>query len=121
MAKKPIPQSKWQRLGVASHFIRGNECRFHMATIIGGHLVSTVGAYQAPGGYAREGDKDGNSEIGFGRTFETMVFRTQGMQECGCHPAINPSELDFDGYKTAVDAQAGHMAMCRKWARRGSP
>lgn len=77
-------------------------------------------------GDAREYDylrKVGYREIGFGRLFETMVFKVYPPAqwcrdpECGCGiPSIIPSELDFAGYNMAGDATRGHMAMCLKWA-----
>jgi hypothetical protein len=97
-----------------------------MATLVGDVLVSTVGMYVPPhrtGGSERAEaewlQKNPNGEeIGYGRTYETMTFKTTGkFCTCGCGiPLIIPSELDSDVYNDAGAAQAGHMAMCRKVA-----
>lgn len=136
-----IPEAQWEWYGLAGHFIMGDYCRFHMTTKIGDVVVSTVGKlwHDAPvreslaesrgvalvgRGDARAADylnKVGYDEIGFGRKFETMVFRTEGKCPCGCGlPAIIPSEIDFDGYNEDEAARLGHMAMCQKWAVPGA-
>jgi hypothetical protein len=67
--------------------------------------------------------KCGFMEIGFGRTYETMVFKADGghcdLPDCGCGlPEVTSwSELDSDGYNQRGDAQSGHYAMCEKWSR----
>lgn len=138
----PIPQSEWRWFGKAAHLIVGNDCRFHLATLVGDFMVSTVGEYipDAPvreilaesRGIVLEGKGDyrraswmkqaGVEQIGFNRTYETMVFRVRlgdvcEVADCMCGlPQIEPTELDMDGYNSAGDAQAGHYAMCEKWA-----
>lgn len=136
-----IPQSEWKWFGHAGHLIVSQWCRFHLCTLIGRYLVSTVGEY-VPDETVREihcevrgialvgrGDarladymkKVGFQEIGFGRTYETMVFNTTGefcqRPECGCGlPAIVPTELEGAGYSNPGDATRGHYAACEKWA-----
>ncbi len=113
-----IPESEWEWFGSAAHLIVGNDCRFHLATVIGDHLVSTVGEY-LPNSAARE-----FQEIGFGRKYETMVFRvtddrcTADDCACGLPVVADWSGLDMDGYNVRGDAQRGHYAMCRKYAAR---
>lgn len=137
-----IPVSEWRWFGHPAHLIVAEDCRFHLATLIGDVLVSTVGEY-LPDSQVREvltesrgvtlegrGDdrrhdymrKIGYEEIGVYRKFETMVFRVTGEvctdPECGCGlPRIDPSDLDFSGYNNAGDATRGHYAMCEKWAK----
>ena len=137
-----IPQSDWRWYGKAAHFILGSLCRFHLATLIGEYMVSTVGEYvpDAPvreiladsRGIVLEGrgdarvaswmEQNGYEKLGGGdRTYETMVFRVTGSictaEGCNCGlPEIDPVELAADGYTLAGDAQAGHYAMCEKWA-----
>lgn len=136
-----IPASEWRWFGTAVHFLAGEACRFHMATVIGDYVVSTVGAYlpdskvweiyaesrglklEGQGDY-RKADwmkKVGYEDIGDGRKYETMVFRLDGYCDapdcrCGGGPRIDPSELDFSSYNDALAARLGHMAMCEKWA-----
>lgn len=136
-----IPKEQWQWFGHAAHFICGSDCRFHLATLIGDYVISTVGEY-LPDSQVREilarsrgvslegrGDdrradwmrKVGYEEIGLGRKFETMVFKWNGdvCDSDACHcglPNIDPTELDFDSYNDAAAARLGHMALCEKWA-----
>jgi hypothetical protein len=120
-----------------AHFICGNDCRFHLATAVGKYLVSTVGEY-LPDSAVREilaetrgielegkGDarrydymnKIGFEEIGFGRKYETMVFKSKPSdQKCCPWTAEEFLEIDANGYNEAGDAYAGHLAMCHKWA-----
>lgn len=135
----------WEWFGSAGHLIVASECRFHLATLVGTWLVSTVGEWLPDSGSwhiyadsrkvtlegwgdARRTDflnKVGFVEIGAGRKYETMVFRTTGerceLPECNCGmPVITEwSELDSDGYNERGDAQRGHYAMCEKVAAVG--
>jgi hypothetical protein len=139
--KKAIPVSEWKWFGDAGHFICAQWCQFHLCTLIGDALVSTVGKY-FPDDNVREilsksrgvilqgmGDerrydymkKIGYEDIGYERKYETMVFKVSGKicsaKDCDCGmPEIIPSETGFDGYNTARDAANGHMEMCRKVA-----
>lgn len=137
-----VPKGEWQWLGYAAHLIVGRNCQFHLATVIGDHLVSTVGEY-VPDAPVREifaesrgvdlkgmGDsrladymrKVGFEEIGAGRLYETMVFRVSGEvctdPECNCGgPTVEEwSELDANGYNERGEATRGHMEMCERWA-----
>jgi len=108
-----IEQAQWQWFGSAGHFIGGSSCRFHMTTKLGKHLISTVGAYYPTG------KEKTPEEIGYERTYETMVFRVKGRCPCGCGlPTIIPTELDFAGYNDAKAARLGHMKLCRAWAKK---
>ena len=124
-----IAEKDWKWFGHAAHFICGTWCRFHMATQIGEYLISTVGLYVHPsksgGGEQVEAEflsKNPNGqEIGCGRFYETMVFKTSKKicknEKCGCGlPEIDSLELDSEAYQKAGDARAGHMKMCKKWA-----
>jgi len=138
-----IARSEWEWFGNAAHLIVGSHCRFHLATRVGPWLVSTVGEYvpdyavreimaQRRGfdlegqGDAREADwlkKHGFEEIGFGRKYETMVFRWARLcdsEECGCGlPTPDDwEELDSDGYNDAASATRGHYAMCERWSEK---
>ncbi len=136
------PREEWEWFGSAGHLIVASECRFHLCTLVGPWLVSTVGEWLPDSGSwhiyaetrgvtiegrgdARRSDflnKVGFIEIGCGRLYETMVFRTSGercsLPECDCEqPVVSDwSELDSDGYNLRGDAQRGHYAMCEKVA-----
>lgn len=126
VAAKIIPESEWRWHGFAAHFCCGEWCRFHMATTVGEHLVSTVGKYVHP---SRSGGSEKTEqawllanpegeEIGCGRTYETMVFKTGKLLcPCGCGmPTIDGAELDSGCYQNSKDAAEGHMRLCHKWA-----
>lgn len=138
--------NNWKWFGHAGHLIVGHDCRFHLCTLIGKHLISTVGEYW-PDRQVREihakvydpnwlmenshlkGDnfdraymqKFGFEQVGCDRKYETMVFEVNGKctsKECGCGlPTIVPNELDFAGYNKAGEATKGHYAMCKKWTQ----
>lgn len=140
--KLEIPVEEWKWFGYAAHLIVGSHCRFHLATVIGKHLVSTVGEWvpdessreitanvkgvQLEGrGDARLADwlrKCGFEQIGAGRTYETMVFPitdevcTEPECNCGGPTMADWSELDSNGYNNRGEATKGHMEMCLKWA-----
>lgn len=136
-----IPRDEWKWFGSAAHLIVAQDCRFHLATLVGPWLVSTVGEYlpDAPvreilaerRGMTLEGIGDyrrasymkqvGFEEIGAGRKYETMVFRagepcTSEDCSCGLPSAADWMELDANGYNDAGAATAGHYAICEKWA-----
>lgn len=117
-----IPRERWIWQGSAGHFICADFCRFHLTTIVGPWLVSTIGDYHSVTQIRAKGEEAfEQEEVGCGRKFETMVFVAQkcGRKGCGPHWVMkNGTELDFRGYNTAADATRGHLAFCRKWARK---
>lgn len=138
-----VPREDWQWFGNAAHLNVGQDCRFHLATLVGPWLVSTVGEYLPDSGVREimpqsrgitltgRGDERraswmkqvGYEEIGAGRKYETMVFRagepcTAKGCNCGLPLAEDWSELDSDGYNDVGSATRGHMAMCERWADR---
>ena len=144
-SKRIITPDEWKWYGNAAHFICGSSCRFHMVTLVAKYIVSTVGQYW-PERSVREihasihdsqwfsinrvlqGDdfdnaymkKFGYEEIGYNRTFETMVFiagKPCMYKSCHCGlPSIDPSEKEFAGFNNAGDATKGHYKLCKKWA-----
>ena len=105
-----------QYFGSAAHFVGSESCRFHIATLVGDYVVSTVGDYRPSGFRFEPGSKVYGAEIGCGRRYETMVFRNGGPCGCGCGmPEIDGSEIDFEGYNTRGEANAGHERMCQKY------
>lgn len=108
-----IPESEWVWCGYAGHFTGSRDCRFHLCTRVGDHRVSTVGDYH-PGASAEA------VEIGLGRTYETYVFTVEGHGEHGEGAITSLSEVEAEGYTDSTAADAGHMAMCRKYASTGA-
>jgi hypothetical protein len=121
--------AEWVWMGHSGHFILGHECQFHLATYLGnGYLVSTVGEYRPDSkirevlARARESKEPEPEfeEVGYKRLYETMVFRaTPSKDPSVCCPwrMAYGDELDMNGYNKPVEAEAGHYAMCRKWAK----
>jgi len=136
----------WEWFGHAAHFICGQWCRFHMATKVGGYLVSTVGEYwpERPSreihakytdaawlvaNQHRKGDdfdyaymkRFGFEEIGYQRKYETFVFKAGkpcSTKGCACGlPAIDGHELDTLPANDAGAAKRNHLELCRKWAK----
>lgn len=142
-----VPRSEWEWYGLANHFICGKDCRFHLATVVGAYLVSTVGAFMPDSqvreiynevrrlglegkGDDREADfleKNGFEKLGAWGTYETMVFSFDGKycddDECIYGPrcqAPRPSswmELDAERYDSAKDAREGHYRACERAAK----
>ncbi len=137
-------KDKWVWMPHPAHFILSYDCKFFMATKVGKYIVSTVGEYfpdalvreiiaKSRGitlegmGDARRADymrKIGFDDIGYGRKYETMVFKAiksmKNGKGCNACPFIikSGSELDANGYNTPEDAYKGHMEMCNKWAKK---
>lgn len=115
-AKKRIPESEWTWFGSPAHFIAANECRFHMATSIGDVIVSTVGEY-----FPKCRDGKNPEEIGYRRTYETMVFRISktGKCQCGCGmPEITShGELAMAPANSRVAAHKAHYKLCNRAAK----
>lgn len=129
----------------SGHFIGGNHCRFHLNTKVGKYIVSTVGELWWDDRGVREihasihdpewhkennhlmGDaysaayfkQFGFEELGFGRTYETMVFGAVKADDACCPWKINVGdEKDSDGYTAAEEAYKGHLKLCAKWAKK---
>lgn len=111
-----IPESKWRWFGHAGHLVVGNDCRFHLWTKIGGYIISTVGDYRP-----KHKNGDGDMEpIGAGKDsfFETYVFAAGKNDMCGCPYPKYWGEIDGVRYATHEAANAGHVAYCRKYAKK---
>ena len=67
----------------------------------------------------------GYMEIGFNRTYETMVFYAK-KSDMKCCPYIvdfdqEPYELEMEGYNSADEATEGHYALCNKYDKLAPP
>ena len=137
-----LDKSQWIWMPHPGHFICAHECRFKLNTYVGGYIVSTVGEYLPPSavrdilaksrGIELEGIGDyrttdwmkkvGYEEIGFGRKYETMVFKAKPNNEgpkWQCCPwfIVVQEEVDMEGYNDPIEAFKGHMELCEKWAQ----
>lgn len=135
------PKDQWTWMPHPAHFICARDCKFFLATEVGGYIVSTVGEY-LPDSRVREifakcrmvkvdgmgdaWDRDYMDKIGYEALslpdwlYETMVFPSVDMPETECKGCLfkieSGNNLDGDMYKTPEDAFKGHMALCEKWA-----
>ena len=107
--------------GFAGHLIVADRCQFHRRTEIAGpsgaFVVSTVGAYLLP-------DKDGWTEVGYGRLYETMVFDMGEPcpceENCGERLVVSWDSIDMRGYNDAAAASDGHDEMVTQYAERAA-
>ena len=99
-------KENWKWYGFQGH--TGLNCKYHLCTLVGKHLVSTIGLAPDPdGGYLTLGTDEDSY-------FETFVFRCYGEDEYG-NPNNDLTEIDFARYKDSIKAEAGHLAMCEKY------
>lgn len=109
-----IPRYRWRWFGLPAHFICGHQCVFHLATAVGGTLISTLGDMRRSP-HSREPEK-----IGAGRLYETAVSRNWApCADPSCPCGGQPTGSDWEivaGYMTAGEAQKGHEAECEKAA-----
>lgn len=124
------PENTWKWYGKSGHFICGEWCRFHLCTVVGPFLVSTIGEYVHPrhsgGGETAEReylkDHPYGEEVGYQRFYETMVFIAGEPCTCGCgQPRVDGHDLDFRGYNDPLSASEGHRELCSKWAEQAAP
>lgn len=110
-----IPREKWKWQGMPGHFINAHDCVFHLCTIVGNVVISTLGEYY-PHGVSQK-----KLPIGLDREqyFESAVFGCEGMKECGCCANIDYHDQRVQRYyKTGSEATKGHMELCKKWAKK---
>ena len=111
---------KITEIGCAGHFISSDSCRFRRHTQVGTkYRVSTVGDL-----YYRS-EPNTRQTVGAGKKdfFETFVFKTNGKpsagsEGCGCMTVVDWSEVEGVRWETAGEAQKGHEAMVRKYAKK---
>ena len=114
-----VPVEDWKWYGMAAHFICAADCLFHMATQVGGYIVSTVGDLRLHEGGGRRGKR---TSIGCDRDYETFVFLAGEVCTCGCGmPTIEGHEIDAEPANDPITARENHMAMCAKYARTPTP
>lgn len=139
MPKTPVKVKKenWIWMPHPAHLCVSDNCRFKLATYVGGYIVSTVGEYVPDSsvreifnkirnlnlkgmGDEREADflkKNDFEEIGYDRKYETMVFKAKKSKlECCPYEIIVSKEVDMEGYNDAKSAYKGHLRLCKKWS-----
>ena len=114
-----IPESGWEWFGYPGHLCVASRCQFRMLTRVGKYVISSVGDYfpdfnRVPGEF---GERETIGGSGPDQFFETYVFRSDGtMEECGCCPQRDYSEIDSKRTSTATEARDCHKRMCNKYA-----
>jgi hypothetical protein len=108
-----IPLEFWEWYGHGAHFYGSDQCSFRMTTRVGEYLISTVGDWYPQG---IKGDRIPVHTLSKS-FFETMVFPAGERMECGCTDTARLQPEETVHYLTAREAQQGHLATCRKWAR----
>lgn len=114
------PRWEVQWFGYAGHFIASRWCYFHLATLVGPWLVSTVGDYHPPRSDYSVDAESPRKTIGWERDFETYVFRAgptchaDGC-DCGMPSLLDAEEVETHGAMTAGAATRNHYAMCEKY------
>lgn len=126
--KKAIPAEQWKWFGYPGHLCVGSRCMFHLLTVVGEYMISSVGDYKPEKIFdAHRSTLIDNCEgmretIGAGDEafFETFVFKRAGTAECRCGCGTpSPDEFsEIDGKRAvnAADATANHVEFCRKYA-----
>lgn len=113
-----VRESSWTSCGFPHHFIGSADCTFSLATYVadGRYLVSTVGDYRPRGGHSDPVPLG----IDAGDQFETMVFTTDPsrLNDDGEPTVTSWSELYMMRYRTAAEANRGHLETCRLFDRR---
>lgn len=144
-----MTKSKWVWMPHSGHLIVGSECQFHLNTMVGDYIVSTVGEWWPDQEVRRihAGIRDaawtstnkhligdpydhaylrrfGFMEIGAGRTYETMVFPAMPGDPAKCDACTwrvsDWSDVDSANYNDAGDAYRGHLEMCETWSTRSA-
>lgn len=134
-----MKKENWIWMPHAAHFICGHQCRFKLATYVGKYIVSTVGELVPDSqvreieakckgvvlegiGEEREIDwfkKCGYSQIGYDRTYETMVFKARkSKHKCCPYEIESGNEIDFIGCNDSEEAFKNHYKLCKRWSRK---
>lgn len=108
-----VPESEWRWCGYPGHFIGSFDCLFHMKTRVGPWIVSTVGDYRPNHGRAEEPTPLG---VGAESLYETFVFAARDDVECHAGMPSDWTEVEGEQWATPQEAEAGHLAMCLRYA-----
>lgn len=138
---KVIPESEWKAFGNAAHLCVADHCRFHITTMVGSFIISTVGEYVPDStvreilarsrglhltgmGDEREADwmeKNGYEPLGAGpHPYETLVFVIDPAKLCACGcgmPEVGGLEVSGLRWMTRGEANQGHRDYCYRAAR----
>lgn len=115
MTRVLFPRETWRWQGSPGHFILGDRCVYHLNTVVGPWLVSTVGEL-------RDAWRDDFRPVGHDRMFETMVFRAGSpcTEDAGCGEVhiASPECLAMRAANNRREAEAAHLEVCDAWSRK---
>jgi len=113
-----IERDKWEWFGMAGHYVCRHQCQFHLCTVIGDYMISSVGAR-----VETQKSRDW-VDIGSERKFETMVFKLNNQERCAAEGCLCEMPIDWDGNQletrccnTPGECQKHHMELCLKYAQ----
>lgn len=107
-----IPIAEWKWSGQAGHQCVSNYCRYHLTTVVGIYIISTVGDWHPKGA----GKMEKLTLYGY---YDTAVFEVdEELLECGC-VQIKGEQLDGKQYGNVKcpELEKGHFDMCMKYAK----
>jgi hypothetical protein len=121
-----ISQSEWKWFGYPLHYCLGYRCIFHLGTVVGDYLISTVGKQQ-PRDY--NGDPMTCEALGYDSDgpvyFETTVWRWSYRKDCLCPEMEQFSggeyigaieEYRYGGIDDCDLANKTHLEFCTRYA-----
>jgi hypothetical protein len=116
-----MTEDEWVHCDQPHHFIGSRDCRWSRATRVGCWIVSSIGDYWPQHAGARLpperrplGHLDDRPAF-----YETMVFPADRVGDgCAVGGPLGWGNVTDEHYATEVEAEAGHEAMCRRWAAR---
>lgn len=103
----------WDR---ASHLCVASKCKYGKTTTIDGYIISSVGEW-----YPGRPMDDGMCEIGYGRFYETIVFKwddefcTEADCDCGVPVISELCELDAMSSNDRETTDLNHELMVARW------
>jgi hypothetical protein len=116
-----MKKEDWIWMPHAAHHCQAHNMKFHLATFVGGVIVSTVGELVENRGNRMTRMEEGDFDlINADSLYETMVFkaRNQDNPEGMCCPYIIIPGLPLETIKTNNNEMAyvAHMDACQRWS-----
>lgn len=108
-----IPESEWQWQGYAGHFCMAHACLFHLTTVVGNVMISSVGHLVTKNVDEFEPEALGAEKGSF---YETYVFSGLDKHKCGCYKPAIGLEAEGRRFKEHTDCEVFHMECCQRAA-----
>ena len=110
--RKKVNEKDWSWDGRPGHFVGSDSCYFHLATQVGGALISTIGEYR-PVGMTKMWPIGEESDF----FYETMVFPCEQLDKDTETSVLSWKELECRRQKNYSQAVEEHYKMCEKWSK----